>query len=409
MLVLVACCFSASSADLMPPFYPRENNNVGYWDIRDAAIVVNENELILVPPIQYVTGCAWSTLNVPQTSWSIYYNLKIEKPEGGSFAIWVIDEHGAKGSFYGGPESFTGICIYAEIEDGKLKGNMKQSTAHEKTSDFELDITETVTFCLFFNEKEVELKFIAHDSSLVTIQKQPLHVNLTNCWTGITASNGEKVSKIELQAARFSVMDHMEVFRHENQVPVHLKLTPRVRSKRALRNPKFTKIKEEYAAAKAQKGKLGGSKTITDLFDSVLEIDRVTESIAKYRDLSGFVKSTLVPYAHSWQKRSLKIIEITANASVLLSKAFNETEAVIQAWSTDVIENSKKTNSKIDEVHDNFSIDLMNLVSDIDKFVDNSIHEPKYISVLRLIGLAEVAVMIGFVLSNFIHKSEYEQ
>lgn len=370
---------SATSVDLIPPFYLKSNNVVGTWQFSGASIIY-EDFAILSPPLQYHKGCAWCMVPPPSKNWSIYFHLNIsDVTGGGGFGIWLINEHGADGTLYGGPNRFNGVCLIGFIYEStflKLKliesnGSSTYTMEDTRTIEFDymLDISNhSIILCFevfyFKDHSLINISHLDHEINQIHIISKNISVSLSKTWLGITASNGQTTSSICLLGARFSIYDIFAATQHGRQKPISVRVssphfTPQT-AKDTFRNPVFERMTKEITSYKESQGLVEDlSKSADDVLSIIDECNYAFEDIVKYKDLCRFVDNKLKPYAQTWHKRTFKMISTSQNVSKLFNNLFNQTNEMINIFNTSI----SSTLSKTKEMMDNFNDEIINNIS----------------------------------------------
>ena len=136
----------ATTADLDPPFDDVDGRSVGLWEVGGAA-EIHGSRVMLVPPIQYHRGCAWTNVQVPSGDWSLTTKLQIyETDGGGGFGVWIVDKYNADGPIYGGPLEFKGLSITGSVSETRGTGRMMldfmvmQSGRRDVVNDVEISL-----------------------------------------------------------------------------------------------------------------------------------------------------------------------------------------------------------------------------------------------------------------------------
>ena len=357
---------AALTADLSPPFYPTDRNRVGYWDVVGASVAY-EDYILLVPPVQHRSGGVWSTLPLPYGEWSIDFRLRVDVvgTGGGGFAFWLIEDHGASGTFYGGPTSFRGVCIVGAIflgpsEQRILRLKLIQSDgsdthawlSRDEPADAELPLTnETFDIRLHVSEAAVDIQ---HGSEVLL--NETLKVGLGKAWLGLTAMCDDTTSRIEVIHGRFAVIEYMKMRVGEAEEMQHRRRrsrghTPPVQE-RVLRNPTFALMRKEIETVINTEGPLEGEKSVEDVLKVCDEFVDVMSDIATFSEVNDFVRRQLMPYVQGWQRRSFKIIENVERSKELLVDAMERSIALISIFNESVNEMVNKTDRKLVRLHD---------------------------------------------------------
>ena len=397
MFLLLSLGGAFLTADLSPPYYPTERNRVGYWQIAGAA-VASEDFVQLVLPGSRAAGGVWCNLPLPYGEWSIDFRLKIGGSGAGGFALWLIEEHGAMGEFYGGPSTFKGVAIVGVVsrESGALRVKIVQSKGEEKHACFGASDQFAGEFRLDSDEIELRLRVssdrveVVHGESAVS---EPLEVPLGKAWLGVTGMDSEGGTRIDVVSGRFAVVEYM------NQQKGHGGSRKRSRShgrsqrdNRVLRNPTFAMMRKEIDSVIQAKGALDGDKGVEDVLKVCDEFADVLSDIPTFSDVNDFVRRQLGPYAQGWQRRSFKNVEQMHNTRRLLFMALNQSVDLLLRFSTSINEMGQKTDQKLGKLRD--------LLAEVDE--NNEIGtmvtsgQSKYVSVMMYTAIVELVLVVLF-------------
>ncbi|KAH0788354.1 Legume-like lectin family protein [Histomonas meleagridis] len=396
--------------DLTPPFYPNSKNRIGYWDIGGAAIV-EEDHIILSPPIQYHKGSIWNTLPTPYGEFSIDFKLRIDEGTGGGgFGIWFIEQHGASGPLYGGPEKFRGAACIGVVSpvnqenklmlklsifqsDGTISHNTinqnsdSDSTIYLSKEPFVLRLHISSTICVY--------NYTDSNNPILLINKT-LTVDLSKAWLGITGMSDEFTSKIDLLYAKFDTNEYINQHflskqkRAEGQDP---RVNPQKKSN--LRNPSFSIMNREIDSFRI---KSENDKEIINVLDVVDEFGKAICEIATYGELNSFVDRTLVPYVQNWHRRTFKIVESVQNAKQMMGKAMNQTNALLYIFNHSIYEMMEKSERKIGKLNDLLNDGMSEDKEFVEKIEEEA--QPKWVTYVKYISLLEVVGILLFFIST---------
>lgn len=420
---LFFCGKSATSADLLPPYYLTSNNISGSWQFSGGSII-QEDYVILVPPIQYYKGCAWSIIPPPSKDWLIYFHLNITvETGGGGFGIWLIESHGADGPFYGGPTNFTGVALIGALSDSSLlklkliesRGNETFSMFDSKSDDFDYVYNisnESIILCMnVFTSNDskngtfINISFLDDQFTSTEAVSRRINVSLARAWLGITASNDDKTSKIILSAARFSIFDPFVAMQHGRQKHVSIRITSPHMSPdtmpSTLRNPSFMFTKSEILSYKGEKGQISdgfNSKKSDDVLRVIDECNAAFNDVAQYKNLNGFLRQTIVPYAQSWQKRTFKIISASKNASEFFTDCFNKTKSLLFVFNQSIVSTIQKADSKIGKLNDLLFENIVEYAAANQRLNSEVVEQTLiwWISVMKYVAVVEVLAVAAF-------------
>ena len=422
---------SATSNDLLPPFYLTSRDTARTWQF-GGSFDVQEDYIILAPPIQFRKGNAWSMLGAPLKNWSIYFHLNIsEGTGGGGFGIWLIDNHGADGDFYGGPSSFRGVSLIGAVFGNILKFKLIETdydkmyymfnSSNDTDFDFDYDISnESIIICfevykLENKESLINISYLDTNFEPVLMISKKISVSLYKTWLGISAMNNKWTSKFTLLAARFSIYDYFAALQHGVEKPYHF-YNPLYGSKtnanyktNELRNPYFKFVKKEISSFKQNNGTIGNqiAKTSDDIFTMIDEINNVFNDIAHYKTLNHVLSRIVVPYAEKWQKRIFKIIEISNNATFLFSDMFNKTQTLLYIFDQTLNDTNRKTSFKLSDLN----VKILGEAKQTEKEYQDLIQEgsPILFSILKYVTIAEIILLLLFYvyIIKLSRKAEY--
>ncbi|EAX91327.1 Legume-like lectin family protein [Trichomonas vaginalis G3] len=404
------------SADLIPPFYPNSNNQIGYWNIGGAAII-EEGKIILAPPIQYRKGSAWSSLPLPYGDWQITFDLKISQGNGGGgFAIPIITTHSSDGPFYGISDKFSGIvlvgAVFADNEGNPtVHYNIYQSDG-SKTFKVMQDIdpclksipldNENFKVTLSIFNKTINATHTDSKGQKTLITDAPITIDISKCWIGISAMCDDYTSKIEMFNATFNTDDMISNRRKQawtfQGMPYSTSSTVQPEKIEKLRNPSFFIMRNELKTYETTKGDLkAANKTIEDYLKITSEFAEVIDEVATYGQLNDFITNTLVPYTDSWHQRTFKIMDAVAKANKIMSASLNETQALFYSFNQTVNLSLTKARTKISSIKDilieESEVQLLDQIMTVKKSVSPIVNYLIYISTAEVIGL----LVFGFI------------
>ena len=408
------------SADLSPPFYPNSKNRLGFWDVSGAALI-NEEDIILAPPVQYKAGSAWSTLPLPYGEWSISFKMRISEGNGGGgFAIPIIDQHAASGNFYGIPNMFKGITVVGAVfVDEKLQPEIHykllQSNRTGETEFKVLDENDTCNAIVKLNDEPFVVNlYVSNDRIEVTHSscngandrkcnsKEPIRVidetrvaDISRCWIGISAMSDDYTSRFDLYSAIFDTKTYTEKrfkqSREFQHMPTEANIQPQVIH--ALRNPSFAMMRKEFKALENSGDIFNLSEKDINYFLRVMEeFAEVIGEVATYSQLNEFIGKTLVPYSEGWHRRTFKVMDTVAKTKKIMSDSFNETKALLTIFNETITESLKKTQTKIGDIttilQEESEIQLLDWLL--------AKKENSVLNILKYISIGEVVMVILF-------------
>lgn len=399
------------TADLIPPFYPNSKNKIAYWDIGGAAIV-EEETIILVPPIQYKKGSAWSALPLPYGSWEMVYEMKISQGNGGGgFAIPVVSQHGSDGSFYGISPKFTGVVLAGAVfadKDGnpRIHYNLYQSNGTETHNVLKEEDKCAMTFPItdeyFRVSIKIDDKTVSAYHNSTTIINTPLTADISRAWIGISAMCDDYTSRIELLSAMYNTEDILNKQRKEAWVYQGMpptksdSVSPEKIQK--LRNPSFALMRKEFKLFEDAKGNLKNTdKSIEDYLKITQEFAEAVGEVATYGQLNNFITNTLVPYAEGWHRRTFKIMESVNKANKIMSTSLNETQALLTIFNETIYESLNKARTKISSIKnilvEESEVQLLDQIQTLKQSTHPIVNMMKYICITEVVGMIVFGIL----------------
>lgn len=394
LFILFSFIFSKTTSDLKPPFETDKDGNVGYWEFGGSA-GVRDDYILLVPPIQYNRGSAWTNVALPKGTWSLVYNLQIhEGSGGGGFAIWFIDKYGGYGQIRGGPQQFRGIGLVGDIVTNEnrshsLKFSFLQNKGNVVFNPQELpnqlfykfSRNNTITIKIRFSGENVDVFVTDGGKKEAHLYSEKVKVDMDELFAGITANTDAYTSRIDIKTVKFKLGKNEEEQKpnvDENGYEIR-KASMSVGSKEAtyqpetmdiLRNPVFfetKKVLSEYmnVVPKMPKDQIvSGVTSASRILNVINEMFYASTDVSSFSELNEYIKGTLTKYAEKWHKRTVKMIENVKKSRDIFGLAFNYTEAIVNNFNSTVSKASIKTALKV--------IDLGELISQV---VENDIEE----------------------------------
>jgi hypothetical protein len=327
---------------------------------------------------------------------------------GGGFGIWMINQHGSDGHFYGGPEVFFGAVIVGAVfpvnGTREIRFRCVQSSftirATPMAADEEASYVMPLDDSWFVLRLDVSSTHIALskvvDDQVSLLLNESLTLDLSEAWLGLTGLSADRTSRIELNYAKFGDSALREgILAQQRKVGSRsqrvLPLT-----NRELRNPIFSLMLSELEQWKAADGQIGNlSKDFDQVFAHLNEFWTVFEDVATYKQLSSFVKKTLIPYAQDWHRRAFKVVESVSEAKIILSKAFNKTAALVSVFNESVSEMVEKTDRKVVRLRELVIGDENDAFSGL-RNVGHEIGVVGFVDVLKWIGFSEIGILTLF-------------
>ena len=344
---------SHTEADLYPPFKQDLEGKINYWEFGGATII-DENEIMLVPPIQYTRGCAWTNVEIPKTDFSIEYKFKIsEGSGGGGIGFWFVSDYMTTGSLCGSANVFKGIGFIAQIvkktentiellfysceNDGTVSINLNELTDPY----FSIETSPGVPISLLISFVGDKIILSESGDKLLEIERPK---KLDDNYIGISASSDLYTSRIDLLGVDFALGEEVakkaRKVSNQNQQPSHY-------------NPKDTgyyrspvlRITSEEAAM--HEGDIKKSATVDRVFSVIDELNELSYGTASYPDVNQFVKQKIIPYAEKWHRRTLKLVDRVKQARNIMTSAYNYTNQIMEDFNSTLQTNYLKTTNKV--------------------------------------------------------------
>jgi hypothetical protein len=352
---LILALRGVPSADLTPPFYANQKNRIGYWEVSGSAIV-HEDFVLLTPPIQERHGAVWNTLPPPHLSWSLNVSLQITSGTGGGgFGLFLIDEFGGAGDFYGGPSVFTGVAAVgavfindsgvAELKVALVSSNSSTTFApfSEHASYDQIHLLSSAPFTVQFAVTASNFSFSAFGSTITT----PLPVDISRCWFGVTAGCDDYTSRVDLLGVAYAQAEYLESLKadslsHQGARAYRSAGTPRPSP--ILRNPSFSSLKAELRGLR--EGAPPVEKDALAVLAAVEEIGGALADCATYAGLSALVGRSLTRITQFWYRRAFKVGEICGDTRSHLVAAMHDTVGLLADLNSSVSK-MRKTDRKL--------------------------------------------------------------
>ena len=339
LALLFAVSRSDSSADLQPPFHPDEDGAIGYW-MFDGSAVVQEQSIILCPPIQFRRGAAWTTVEFPNDFWSVKFTFDVTGSDpvgcGGGAGIFFVKTLGAEGPLHGGPNQFKGLAVLLTVSESKMTdsrrvevaviqsfGNVAFSLPIKANATLEVRNGHALDIRVRVAERILSVLGSAGGEREKTLVRAPLDVDISQNYLGVTAQTQQHVNVFELRGVEWDV----EIRRAKdvsfakgsgkyapNLVPI-------------LRSPKFNVTVDEMGRKVEVPN--GESNAVT-LLDVIEEAGAAMRDVASFMDVNDFVKTTIVPYTVKWRKRNVRVIEEVGRVREMMEATLNYTDTLVR-------------------------------------------------------------------------------
>ena len=413
--LILKSAFGETNADLHPPFFPSELNQVGCWDFGGCAKIYEE-KILLVPPTQYHQGSAWSNVQIPEGDWSIQFDLGIDEGTGGGgFAIWIIDQLITSGTIHGGPDIFKGISISADILDDKLFVEIIQSNRIRRFLDYSKPtnsvvpiVNKNVSLHISFTKKEITIFYIDQiTKNFIQIINQPLFLAISDFYIGLTAQSDEFTSLILLYSISFFVEKFSKDLFLGNRSLPHFStsehFSPHFEHK--LRNPAFVSLRTEVLEFEKNNGNIfdiNEDTTSAHVLNAIDEISTVCYETASFSELNEFIRKTIIPYTTAWQRRSHKIVKTVHDTKAMFQKMCEQSKKLADDFSAYKNKSLKKTDRTVEEIQMQFTESLkkeLKFDEIIQKFTNQRI-----LNLLFFISIIEVIFFVSFALYFLLQK-----
>ena len=414
--LLISFIFSATSADLSPPFILGSDNKIGYWELGGNA-VLDENLIMLIPPIQNRKGCVWTDVEIPNKDvWEMTFSFQIPHAEGGTFGLWFVNQYAQDGTFCGGPNVFKGAALVGQIvrirDHGiglALSFINNNGNKHYKDFDFEpdiyFDVQRRTPIWITARYDHGYFKFysnFADESSNGEenfLFEKELTVDISDNYIGITAQNERLVMNMNLLSVTFDVtVPQHKLGKRErsmgNRKPAS-QFTPSTVYR--LRNPAFNKTIKEIQEQEKSGGIIKEGATVDEIFDIIEEVNRANYDVASFSELNSFIKNNIMNYSQKWQRRTLKLVDRVRNTRNVAGAALNYTTTIMETFRDQMQTTLSKTNEKFADLYSllgefggrgiDVNNDMHQMADDINKR-----------SIVTWLSYAAVAEVIGIVI-----------
>ncbi|KAH0795126.1 Legume-like lectin family protein [Histomonas meleagridis] len=408
-LSLARLIFSLSLSDLNPPFEVDKEGNVGHWEFAGSA-GVRDNVVMLVPPIQYNMGCAWTNVQIPSGTWSMIYKLRIYDGTGGGggFGIWFVDKYGAYGNIHAGPQKFKGIGLSGSvITDARNSHSLKLSFLQndgtitydpENLPDpivYKFRRANVVTIKFKFNGKNLRISITDTDDDF-DIFNEEIKVPYEKGYMGITANTDAHTCRIDLHSIEFilgeeskSVNDDFvsrKVHIDENNPSTY---EPEIKG--ILRNPIFNKTARAVDVYFSPNTRKPTEATADEVLDIVSEMCFVSFFVSSFSELNDYIRGTLGPYAQKWHRRTVRMVENVKKARNVFELAFNSTDSIVRNLNSTITVNLVKTTLNV--------IDLTELMTqEAEKDIEEVDEEMAQVSKTPITKVLVIIAIVEFVL-----------
>ena len=344
--------FGKTAADIFPPFQQDTEGKINYWEFGGAAIV-DETNIMLVPPIQYTRGCAWTNVEIPKEDFSVEYKFKVsEGTGGGGIGFWFVSDYMTTGSLCGSSNVFKGLAILAQIVK-KTESTVELHffiVENDGTVVVHLDQLTDPDFIIEAGNSPISLMISFVGNKIVVSETSDKLFEfakpkgLDDNYMGISASSDLFTSRVDLLSINFElgsdVAENVRKVKSANKQPVHYNH----QDTGYYRSP-ILRVTSEEAAMHEENTK--DSANIDTLFSIIDELNEVSFGTASFSDVNTFVKQRITPYAHKWQRRTLRLVERVKQTRDIMTSAYNYTNQIMDAFNSTLQLNSLKTTNKV--------------------------------------------------------------
>ncbi|OHT15770.1 hypothetical protein TRFO_13753 [Tritrichomonas foetus] len=260
------------------------------------------NHFQIVTGEKYSEGFLWFSNRLPREKWNIRAVFEYElDSQFNQFAIWITSKYGPSGDIFGGPSSFSGIAVLCRIKSKNLEIEVREGFENETFNQitFNPEFTFNVNSPkLYFNlslteRNHLQIFFKCNEKETLIFNNKPVTL-LSHFWLGVTSLNSQDGKPL-----------------YVNSIKIHglkPKFIPQSESTK-----KFNETNSIFTYIKA----LEYDKNDPKYFDAIKLIEILVNSSNKMlrsKYLTKFTCQQLLPYADSWQRRSLSA---TNNAKFL--------------------------------------------------------------------------------------------
>lgn len=367
IVAFAALCYGSTVGDISPPYFPDANNKVGHWSIAGSSLIM-EDQILLVPSVQFKKGCMWTNCQLPKDKWSVQVDMQFYQGNGGSdIGVWFIDRFAADGDFFGGPKAFKGLAVLIRAEgddenNRTLKFYIRESIGEElppNTLDqpdgiFYYDPNEITPIDFEFRGKTITIRSVGDGSDdLLLVCRKDFTVNLKDAYMGITAMNNQLSMRVDVSCIIFETSaDTIKMSDIKREVNFDSQqFSGKTAQAEGLRNPHLKRVRE--LAAELKNGTENGREaTAEDVIAIADELTMASFDSISYAELNSFVTYQLLPYASKWHRRTLKIVDDARRARDVIGSAWNYTAVLLDGFNSSMQEALSRTASKVVELGD---------------------------------------------------------
>lgn len=400
---------SSTSADIDASTLSKvgEDGKIGLWEMGGSALL-QDDYLLLVPPIQYRKGCVWTDAEIPSIDvWQMTLTFRIAHANGGSFGIWFVSEYAQEGTFCGGPNVFKGAALVGHVSRARghkfsVRLNFLQSKGKTHYGDVDLE-PDTYAEIPSRDEIRLTLRFnngvfqVLGDNPEPIFQKK-LEVDLKDNYIGVSAQNDHLPMEFQLHKLQFNLnvyepSDNKRKRSMGNKKPAS-HFTPSKIYR--LRNPAFNKTINEIQLQEESNGELTKEVAADEIFDIIDEVNKANFDVASFSELNAFIRTNIMNYSQKWQRRTLKLVDRVRNTRNVAGAAMNYTTKMMEAFHDQMQQTLSKTNEKLTDLYSLFGeigsrgIDVNNDMQQMAEDINNR-------SIVTWLIYAAVAEVVGIV------------
>ena len=406
---------SSTSGDLIPPLLQGPNGKIGLWEIGGSALL-DENYIMLVPPIQNRKGCIWTDVQIPESDpWQMTFTFQIPHGEGGNFALWFVSEYAQDGTFCGGPNVFKGAALIGQVVRVRDHGiglalAFIQNQGIHKYDDFSFepdvyfDIQRRSPIWITAKYDHGVFKFYSNfaddngEEENFLFEKE-LKVDISQNYIGITAQNERLVMNMNLLSVTFDLdIPHTTNTKRERSMGSRKPsshFTPSTIYR--LRNPAFNKTILEIQKQEESGGAIQEGSSAANIFDIIDEVNRANYDVASFSELNSFIKTNIMNYSQKWQRRTLKLVDRVRNTRNVAGAALNYTQTIMETFRDQMQTTLSKTNEKMTDLYSLFG-EIGSRGIDVNNDMHQMADDINKRSIVTWLSYAAIAEVVGIVI-----------
>ncbi|KAH0788091.1 Legume-like lectin family protein [Histomonas meleagridis] len=408
-----------TTADLVPPFETTENGGIGLWEFTGSAGLVDD-VILLVPPVQYSAGSAWTNSQIPTGEWSVTYKIKIyEGSGGGGFGIWFVDKYGAYGQLHGGPEVFKGFGLTGTIitNDNRSHSLKLSFLENDGTTSYDYSTLPDPIFYKFHRADDLSFEFRFNYKNLViTLTEANKHTKLfqkditvpyQNNYMGISANSDQFTTRIDLLSIKFklNLSDKRKSSDNEDEKMNTRDATLSNKDKTGkyqpketilLRNPVFSATTEALQSLSQQGEQFSNDMidvTVQKVLNIISEMTFASTDVASFTELNDFITRTLSPHAQKWQKRTIRMVDQVKQSRDIFETAFDSTKDILENWNATIISNTEKATKHVYGLDDLLKREAEMEIEETEEGLKAAVEGSGLVKALIGIACAEIVMM----------------